>query len=123
MILTIKQPNKYYEMKTALRERLQSIAESWHLCSRLRERQVCSAFSSFPSKCRMKRALWSGCWGETPPSCARVLSEREKKVSEIGEALKSVGWEFRGAIPVLAVTILLVSPSSQPAELGFPFIP
>lgn len=40
MILTIKQPNKYYEMKTALRERLLLIAESWHLCSGLRARQA-----------------------------------------------------------------------------------
>lgn len=39
--------------------------------------------------------------GRPPPSCAWALSEREKKVSEIGEAVKPVGWEFRGAIPVL----------------------
>lgn len=64
--------------------------------------------------------------GRTPPSCAWVLSEREKKVSETGEDVKPVGKEFRGATPVLASSDKgdkSVSPSSQPAGLGFPFLP
>lgn len=103
MILTIKQPNKYYEMKTALREHLLSIAESWHLCSRLRVRQVCSAFSSFPFKCRMKRALWSACWKETPSLLhLGTVRKGEKEVTKMGKAVQQVGMQCGDVTPVLA---------------------
>lgn len=125
MILTIKQPNKYYEMKTALRERLLSIAESWHLCSRLRARQVRSAFSSFPFKCRMKRALWSACWRETP-SLLRLgaVGKGEKEASEPGKAVQQEGEECGDATPVPANGDSSAGvPPSQPAELGIPLHP
>lgn len=104
MILTIKQPNKYYEMKTALRERLLSIPESWHLCSRLRVRQVRSAFSSFPFKCRMKRALWSAYWREETPSllCLGAVRKGEKETSELQKAVQQVGEECGDAASVFA---------------------
>lgn len=53
--------------------------------------------------------------GRAPPSHAWVLSEREKKVSEIGEAVKPVGWEFGGAIPVLASSDNSVGDPLMPA--------
>lgn len=120
MILTIKQPNKYYEMKTALRERLLSIAESWHLCSRLRARQVRSAFSSVPFKCRMKRALWSACWRETPsPLCLGTVRKEEKESSEPGKSVHQVGEGCGDATPVLVSGDISGGvPLAQPAELG-----
>jgi len=125
MILTIKQPNKYYEMKTALRERLLSIAESWHLCSRLRARQVHAGFSSFPFKCRMKRALWSSYWRETPsPLHLDAVRKGEKEASELGKAVQQVGEECGNATPVLASSDSSAGvPLSQPAELGISFYP
>lgn len=114
MILTIKQPNKYYEMKTALRERLLSIAESWHLCSRLRARQVRSGFSSFPFKCRMKRALWSLCLRGTRP-CAWALSARREGGEragtwEKGTAVNHVGMQLL-SLQVLAARLVSLCPS------------
>lgn len=57
-----------------------------------------------------------------PPSYSWALSEREKKMTEIGEAVKPVGWEFRGAIPVLASSDNSVSVSLIPAcRIRVPF--
>lgn len=121
MILTIKQPNKYYEMKTALREHLLSIAESWHLCSRLRARQVRSAFSSFPFKCKMKRALWSACWRETPSLLhLDAVRKGEKEESKPGKAVNQVGEKSGDTAPALAKSDRSGVHRSQPAELGCP---
>lgn len=121
MILTIKQPNKYYEMKTALREHLLSIAESWHLCSRLRARQVHSAFSSFSFKCRMKRALWSVCWRETPSLLhLDAVIKGEKEESKPGNFVQQVGEKSGDTAPVLANSDRSGVHRSQTAELRIP---
>lgn len=101
-------------MKTALRERLLSIAESWHLCSRLRARQVRSGFSSFPFKCRTKRALWSLCLRGTPP-CAWALSARREGGErggtwEKGSAVNHVGMQLL-SLQVVAAWLVSLCPS------------